>query len=151
MRERSIPVTIEEGDDIRCADLLLKTLTSHKGIGAVEFDSEHRSINLKYDPQLVSLATVDRIAERTGMQIGERFNRCALRMKGVSCRACAAAIEHRLNGHDDIVWASANPPSQNLSVEYVGAPDRLRQLSKEIDDAVVPVAPVPPESKDEPD
>jgi len=151
MRERSIPVTLEEGDEARCADLLLKTLTSHKGIGAVAFDSEHRSINLKYDPQLVSLATVDRIAERTGVQLGQRFNRCELRMNGVSCRSCAAAIEHRLKGHDGIVWASANPPSRSLSLEYVGTPDRLRQISKEIDAAGVPVESVAPAPKDESD
>jgi Cd2+/Zn2+-exporting ATPase len=149
MRERSIPVTLEEGDEARCADLLLKTLTSHKGIGAVEFDSEHRSINLKYDPQLVSLATVDRIAERTGVQFGQRFNRCELRMNGVSCRSCAAAIEHRLKGHDEIVWASANPPSHSLSLEYAGTPDRLQQISKEIDKAGVPVAPEPTHDSDD--
>lgn len=147
MRERSIPVMLEEGDEGRCAELLLKTLTSHKGIGAVEFDDEHRSINLKYDPQLVSLATIDRIAERTGVQFGERFNRCELRMNGVSCRSCAAAIEQRLQGNDEIVWASANPPSHSLSLEYVGTPERLSQISKEIDAAGVPVQPTASEPK----
>src|SRR6185437_8614509 len=139
MHERRIPVTLQDDDGERCADLLLKTLTSHKGIGAVEFDSEHRSINVKYDPRIVSLVTVDRIAERTGVQFGERFNRCELRMNGVSCRSCAAAIEQRLKGHDEIVWASANPPSRTLTLEYVGTPDRLPQISKDIGEAGVPV------------
>ncbi|HEX3723620.1 MAG TPA: cation-translocating P-type ATPase [Nitrolancea sp.] len=139
MHERTIPVTLEEGDEARCADLLLKTLTSHKGIGAIEFDSEHRAINLKYDPQIVSLVTVDRIAERAGAQFGERFNRCELRMNGVSCRSCAAAIEHRLKGHGEIIWASANPPSRSLSLEYAGAPEKLQQISKDIGETGVSV------------
>jgi Cd2+/Zn2+-exporting ATPase len=139
MHERRIPVTLEDGDEERCADLLLKTLTSHKGIGAVEFDSEHNAINLKYDPQLVSLVTVDRIAERAGARLGEHFNRCELRMNGVSCRSCAAAIEHRLKGHGEIIWASANPPSRSLSLEYVGTPDKLRQISKDIGETGVSV------------
>ena len=132
MHEQKISVMLEEGDEEHCADLLLKTLTSHKGIGAVEFDSERRAINLKYDPQVISLVTVDQIAERAGAQLGEHFSRCELRMSGVSCRSCAAAIEHRLEGHDDIVWASANPPSRTLSLEYVGTPDKLQQISKDI-------------------
>ncbi len=149
MREQTIPVTLDESDEGRCADLLLKTLTSHKGIAAVEFDDEHHAIKLKYDPRLVSLATVDRLAERTGVQFGERFNRCELRMNGVSCRSCAAVIERRLHGHDDIIWASANPPSQSLSLEYAGTPDRLQQISKEIDNAGVPVAPEPKRDADD--
>ncbi len=146
MRERTIPVTLEDGDEAHCAELLLKTLTTHKGIGGVEFDTGQSAIKVKYDPNIVSLQTVERVAEQVGAQFGERYHRCALRMDGVSCRSCGVAIERRLQGRDDIVWASANAPSGSLSVEYVGTSAQLPQISKEIGQSGVPVRPTEPET-----
>ncbi len=141
MRERTIPISLEDDNEARCAEVLLKTLTSHKGIGAVELDSANSAIKLSYDPNLVSLSAVERVAERVGAQLGERYHRCALRMDGVSCRSCGLAIERRLAGRDDIVWASANAPSGSLSLEYVGTREHLPQISKEIGESGVPVRP----------
>ena len=139
MRERTIPVTLEDGDEAHCAELLLKTLTTHKGIGAVEFDTAQSAIKLRYDPNIVSLEAVERVAERVGAQLGERYHRCELRMDGVSCRSCGVAIERRLRGRDDIIWASANAPSGSLSLEYVGTRDQLSEISKEVGESGIHV------------
>ncbi len=141
MRERTIPISLEDDDEARCAEVLLQTLTSHKGIGAVELDPVNSAIRVSYDPNLVSLSAVERVAERVGAQLGERYHRCSLRMDGVSCRSCGLAIERRLKGRDDIVWASANAPSGSLSLEYVGTREHLPQISKEIGESGVPVRP----------
>ena len=130
MRERTIPISLEDDNEARCAEVLLKTLTSHKGIGAVELDSANSAIKPSYDPNLVSLSAVERVAERVGAQLGERYHRCALRMDGVSCRSCGLAIERRLAARDDIVWASANAPSGSLSLEYVGTREHFPRSRK---------------------
>ncbi|MBX6341534.1 MAG: cadmium-translocating P-type ATPase, partial [Thermomicrobiaceae bacterium] len=140
MQERTIPLSAgEDGRDERCADLLLSTLTRHKGIGAVEFDPALRSLRIRYDPHVISLTTVEQVAERVGLQLGERYGRCVFAMDGVSCRNCGRAIERRLSGRRDIIWASANPASGRLSVEYVGTPAQLPEVSREIDAAGVRV------------
>lgn len=145
MQERTIPITLDEGDEAHCAELLLKTLTTQKGIGGVEFDADASALKLRYDPNLVSLETVERLAERVGAQLGERYHHCALRMEGVSCRSCGVAIERRLRHRDDIIWVSANAPSGSLSLEYVGTPAELPQISREIEESGVPVLPAEPE------
>ncbi len=150
MRERTIPVTLDDGDEEHCAELLLKTLETHKGIGAVEFDRDQSALKLKYDPNIVSMSAVERVAERVGAQLGERYHRCSLRMDGVSCRSCGAAIERRLRGRDDIIWASANPASSSLSLEYVGTRSQLPEISREIGASGVPVRQAEPENPKEP-
>ncbi len=139
MRERTIPITLEDGDEEHCAELLLQTLTGYKGIGAIEFDTQQSAIKVRYDPNIVSLEAVERVAERVGAQLGERYHRCSLRMDGVSCRSCGVAIERRLKGRDDIIWASANAPSGSLSVEYVGTREQLPEISREIGESGVSV------------
>ena len=114
MQERVIPIASGAGDgpgDEGCADLLVTTLTGHKGIDAVAFDPKQHAFRIRYDPDLVSLATVERLADQVGVQLGERYQRCVYHMDGVTCRNCGRAIERQLKRDPRIIWASANPPS----------------------------------------
>lgn len=155
MRERTIPVEID-GNGAHCADLLLDTLMQHKGIDAVELDADRRALRIRYDPDVISLATVERLADRIGVQIGERYQRCVFAMNGVSCRGCGSVIERRLHGRNDIIWTSANPASRRLAVEYAGTRERLPEITRTIEDAgvrvrgqVAPPAPTRQKEEDE--
>ena len=155
MRERTIPVELD-GNGAHCADVLLDTLLQHQGIGAVELDADRRALRIRYNPDVISLATVERLADRIGVQIGERYQRCVFAMNGVSCRGCGSVIERRLHGRNDIIWTSANPASRRLAVEYAGTRERLPEITRTIEDAgvhvrgqVVPPAPARQQEEDE--
>lgn len=132
MRERTIPVTAAERAGGDCVDVLLQTLTGHKGIGGVSFDPARRAVSIRYDPAVVSLQTVERLADRAGVELGERYGRCSFRLDGVGCRTCGRRIEERLERGGEIAWASANPASGGLTLEYVGTPGALPRVSREV-------------------
>ncbi|MDI3341795.1 MAG: heavy metal translocating P-type ATPase [Sphaerobacter sp.] len=139
MNERTIPFPEGHCAVPHCAELLLDTLTQHHGIGAVALDAERRELRIRYDPATISRATVQQIADRVGVQLGERFHRCVFALNGVSCRGCGGAIEHRLRGREGIIWSSANPASRRLAVEYAGTPEQLPEITRAIDRAGVQV------------
>ena len=135
MQERVIPIASGAGDgpgDEGCADLLVTTLTGHKGIDAVAFDPKQHAFRIRYDPDLVSLATVERLADQVGVQLGERYQRCVYHMDGVTCRNCGRAIERQLKRDPRIIWASANPPSGSLALEYADSRTQLPTISRPV-------------------
>jgi len=133
MRDQTIPLEIESVPDQSRVDRLVGDLRRHKGIDAVRLEADGRALQLRYDPERISLETIEGIAGRQGVHFAVRFHHCVLALDGLTCRTCGRAIERRVAGHTDVVWASANPPSGTLSVEYSGARERLGDVVREID------------------
>lgn len=153
MKERTIPLVIDESPPDHCADVLLNTLTLHKGIGAVSFDPDARELRIRYDPEQISLKRVEQIADEVGVQLGEEYQRCVFATDGISCRSCGRLIEDRLKNHEEIVWTSANQASNRLVLEYVGTPEQLPEIRRVVNNAGVRIEREisPPRPKAEPE
>ncbi|HET9014480.1 MAG TPA: heavy metal translocating P-type ATPase [Thermomicrobiaceae bacterium] len=143
MRDQTIWLESESAAEPARVERLIGALARQKGVAAARLEDNGRALRLRYDPDRVSLETVEGIAGRLGVRFRERFHHCVLSLDGVTCRTCGRAIERQVVEHSDVVWASANPPSGTLSVEYAGAPERLEKVVREIDASGVHVHPEP--------
>ncbi len=73
---------------------------------------------LHYDPNLVPLERVDRIARDTGAEIATRYRHETLPVKGMDCGSCAASIEHVVGRVPGVLSVSVNYAVERMKVEY---------------------------------
>ena len=127
-----LPILLPQIDDERdqCVERLQEQLKQHKGIEAVHLRSQDGQalLCLHYDPDLVSLERVERLATGTGATVTERYRHETLRVTSMDCADCAASIEHILQRVPGVLVASVNYAAEKMRIEY----DRAQVSHKEI-------------------
>ncbi|MBI4640999.1 MAG: cadmium-translocating P-type ATPase [Candidatus Tectomicrobia bacterium] len=125
-----IPLVLPDEEDVRCAEILVNTLTTYKGIASAEYDTERSLVTLRYDPNLISLEKVDQAAQQLGIKLGTHYERCAMRISGVNCLECTHSIEQRISHLPGVPWASVNFAASKLVIEYAGDETNLAQIER---------------------
>ena len=118
-----LPVVLPgvESEDDGCIERLETRLREQTGIASVHFDknaSGQSVLCLHYDPNLVSLEKLERMARDTGTAITDRFRHENLSVKGMDCASCAASIEHVVAKINGVLSVTVNYPTEKLKVEY---------------------------------
>jgi Cd2+/Zn2+-exporting ATPase len=137
-REHEVDISLRptaDGDERRCVELLHAALVAEPGVRSLMFDIEGRSLKLRYDPQLVSLVRVQEIARQLGLEFGQRFERCAMRLRGVRCADCSLGLEDKLQQATQVAHIAVNPAAGSISVEYPAGPTALETLEQRIERA----------------
>ncbi len=120
--ELEIPLLLPGIADDRdgCLSRLELALTNHKGIlrSHLERDKTPVDLCLHYDPNLLSLPDVKRMAERAGAQIINRFHHESIPIEGMDCSDCCMVIEHSVARIDGVLDVSVNYPAEKMWVEY---------------------------------
>ena len=110
-----------ETEDDGCIERLETRLREQSGVRTVHFDKNDLGqsvLCLHYDPNLVSLEKMERMARDTGTAITDRFRHDTLGIKGMDCASCAASIEHVIAKIDGVIHVRVNYPTEKLKVEY---------------------------------
>ncbi len=120
--ELDIPILLPqiESDRDQCLARLQDLLASRRGIDHVHIHNDRApaQLCLHYDSNVVSLAEVQRIAERAGAAVTNRFHHHLLELDGMDCGDCALVVEHGLMRLNGVLAASVNYPTAKLRVEY---------------------------------
>ena len=120
--ELEIPLLLPGIEDERdeCLTRLESSLQNRKGIlrAHLERDKSPVDLCLHYDPNLLSLPEVKRIAERAGAQIANRFHHATIPIEGMDCSDCSMAIEHSVGRMEGVLSASVNYAAGKMWVEY---------------------------------
>lgn len=134
-----LPGVGDEKDE--CLNRLETSLQNRKGILRAHLEREKSPIDLclHYDPNLLSLPDVKRIAERTGAQIINRFHHDTIAIEGMDCSDCVTVIEHSIGRMEGILSVNVNYPAEKMWVEFdtqkINRPaieKRVRSLGYEI-------------------
>ncbi|GAB4243465.1 MAG: hypothetical protein Kow00109_19260 [Acidobacteriota bacterium] len=103
--ELEIPLLLPEIEDEEdsCVDRLLSHIGNLRGVEKVHVRKVEPQtlLCLHFDPNLISLERVKRLAEEAGAEISKRFRHEAYFIRDMDCGDCAATIEHlvgRLQG-----------------------------------------------------
>ncbi len=119
-----IPVLLPRVTDERdsCVRRLNEQLAAQKGIGQahVERMNGQALICLHYDPNLVTPEGVQRLAQRAGAQITNRFRHAYLPIEGMDCSDCVMVLEHAIGRLDGVLAVSVNYAAGNMRVEFDG-------------------------------
>lgn len=118
-----VPVLLPGVDDPQdgCVNRLGERLNGQTGIKNVHLDRDQLGrvvLCLHYDPNLVSLDKVNRMARDEGTSITQRFKHEAIPIKGMDCASCAASIEHIVRKVPGVLSVTVNYPTQKMRVEW---------------------------------
>jgi Cd2+/Zn2+-exporting ATPase len=120
--ELEIPLLLPgvEDEQDKCLSRLETSLQNQKGIQRSHLEREKSPVDLclHYDPNILSLADVKRLARRAGADIINRYHHEIITIEGMDCSDCALVIEHSLGRLDGVLNVAVNYPAQKMLLEY---------------------------------
>jgi Cd2+/Zn2+-exporting ATPase len=141
--EIEIPLLLPgvQDDKDACLNRLEASLQNHRGIlrAHLERDQSPVDLCLHYDPNLLSLPDVKRIAERAGAELSNRYYHANIPIEGMDCSDCSLVIEHSIGRLDGVLSVNVNYPAERMWVEFdnqkinrTAIEKRVRSLGYEI-------------------
>ncbi len=120
--ELEIPLLLPDVKDEQdeCLNRLEASLQNQKGIlrAHLERDKSPVDLCLHYDPNLLNLEQVRRMAERAGAGIANRYHHLSTPIDGMDCSDCVTVIEHSLGRMNGVLAVNVNYAAASLRVEY---------------------------------
>ncbi len=134
--ELQIPVLLPgvKDEEDECLTRLEESLQNHKGILKAHLKREKNPVDLclHYDPNLLSISEVQRLAERAGAQILNRYHHDTFQIEGMDCSDCSLTIEHSLRRMEGVLSVQVNYPAARLWVEYDARKTNRSAIEKRI-------------------
>ncbi len=140
-----IPVLLPENSECPdCVQRLQDALHLRKGIEKAHVDQsgDPPRLCLHYDPNLISLAELERQARHAGITVQQRYRHRDLRLEGMDCADCALKLEKGVGQLDGVFHTAVDFASAKMRVEYdveqvehrdiVG---RVRRMGYDVDEA----------------
>ncbi len=120
--ELDIPLLLPgiENEKDECLNRLETSFQNHKGILRAHLEREKSPVDLclHYDPNLLSLSEVKRIAQQAGAKIINRFHHDSIAIENMDCSDCSLVIEHSVGRMDGVLSVNVNYPTEKMWVEY---------------------------------
>ncbi len=113
-----LPGVKDETD--QCVARLIERLQHLRGVHQVHIKKQNGEalLCLHYDPNLISLEKLRRLAREAGAEISNRFHHETLQIGGMDCADCALSIEHTLKRQPGIITVSVSYAAEKMRVEY---------------------------------
>ena len=131
-----IPLILPELEDARdaCITKLEQMLEYRRGIRRVhiKYDIEPPQLCLHFDPNLISLAAVERIARDAGSQFTNRYRHEAIPISGMNTADGAKTLEDLLGDLSGMLHASVNYASSMAYVAYDTTVIQLPEINKAV-------------------
>lgn len=120
--ELDIPLLLPSVEDEKdeCLNRLESSFQNQKGILRAHLEREKSPVDLclHYDPNLLTLEQVRRMAERAGAGIANRYHHLSTPIEGMDCSDCVTVIEHSLGRMDGVLSVNVNYPAEKMWVEF---------------------------------
>jgi Zn2+/Cd2+-exporting ATPase len=84
----------------------------------VERQNGKPALCLHYEPNLVPLERVERLASEMGIEITSRYHHKTLPIKGMDCGSCAASVQHVVGRVPGVLNVTVNYAIEKMKVEY---------------------------------
>lgn len=134
--ELEIPLLLPgvEAEDDACLARLETALQNHKGLQRAHLERDKRPVTLclHYDPDILSIADVKRLAERAGVGIVNRYHHAIFTIEGMDCSDCVTVIEHGIGRMDGVLAVNVNYASQKMRVEFDAQIVNQRAIEKRV-------------------
>lgn len=117
---RKVTLSIQGMSCAACAARIEKVLAKVKGINGVNINLAIEKATIEYDDEVLELGEVIEKIKEIGYGASEEtvFNKVELNIEGMSCAACSAKIERKLNKLEGVKGAAVNLATNKATVEY---------------------------------
>jgi Cd2+/Zn2+-exporting ATPase len=141
-----LPLLLPDIPDARdaCVKRLQDLIAPKPGILQVHTRSEEDPPKLcvHYDPQIVSIAEVERLAKAAGAQVRDRYGHGVWQLRAITAEDAGPGIEKTLSAVEGVLAASVNLAAQTVRVEFERARFQSAALEAAIRDlGFAPAAP----------
>ncbi len=118
-----------------CVSRINDTLAQRRGVEKAHFKKTNGKAELcvHYDPDLLSLDAIKRVAKEAGAEVRERYRHETLRLSGLHCADCATSIEGVTQRLEGVLAVSANYAAEKMSVTYDRRKVGRAQIVKEVE------------------
>lgn len=147
-----------EASDDGCIERLEERLRGQNGIALAHLDESGPKpvLCLHYDPNLVPLEKLERLARDEGAQITRRFHHETLRLGGMDCASCAVSVERVVAKIPGVLRVVVNYANAKMKIEYDSSQTTREVIVKAVtrlgyrvpQDAALPMANGAPASHD---
>lgn len=128
MEKRTIELDILGMTCAACANTVERALKRTQGVDDAHVNIATERGSVTFDPAVVDLSGLVRQVRQAGYDA--KVQRVMLPIGGMTCAACARAVERALGKVDGVLSANVNLATERATVEYlpgVVSPDTLRQ------------------------
>ncbi|MEE9188652.1 MAG: cation-translocating P-type ATPase, partial [Anaerolineales bacterium] len=103
-----------------CLERLESALQSQRGISRAHIENQQdpQILCLHYNPSLISIEDVRRIAERAGAKIANRYRHEVIPIEGMDCSDCVTVLEHSLSRIEGVLDVKASYTAQRIFIEF---------------------------------
>lgn len=113
-----------------CANRIEKGLSKMEGVEKANVNFALESSTFVYDPEVTSVDDVTARIEKLGY--GVVHDKSEFDVSGMTCAACAARIEKRLNKMDGVSKATVNFALETLTVDYDGGQTSTNEMMSNV-------------------
>jgi Cd2+/Zn2+-exporting ATPase len=117
----------------RCVVRLQEELRQIKGVEEASIDSAASTINLSYDPNIVTLSRIETEARQAGAALAARIDHQTLELRDLDCPDCAASIEKAVNQIPGVLWAGANFAAGQLYAEFERGAVGITEIARTVE------------------
>ncbi|HUZ17335.1 MAG TPA: heavy metal translocating P-type ATPase [Spirochaetia bacterium] len=118
-----------------CVSAVEKSLGRVAGVSGASVNLATESATVKYDPTRVDLAALRKAVEDAGYEVAVPIQKLTLKVEGMHCASCVAAVEKALKGVAGVTEASVNLATESAMVVLDGASVHREELAKAVDNA----------------
>lgn len=141
----TLPIRLPAGPECeRCIARLQSELGLIKGVTGAAVNNARTSIQVEYDPNVVTLSRIKMEAERIGAGIASRIDHQTFELRNLDCPDCAASIERAVSHLPGVLWASSNFAAAQIHVEYERGKVTQKQIGETIEAHNVRACPLLP-------
>jgi Cu+-exporting ATPase len=118
-----------------CAKAVERVTRKLDGVAEANVNLATEKLNIDFDHAKVSLEDIKGATEKAGYKaIDDTVNK-SLKIEGMTCAACAKAVERVTRKLDGVTEANVNLATEKLSINYEASMVRLSDIKKAIEQA----------------
>ncbi|MGI6467441.1 MAG: copper-translocating P-type ATPase [Syntrophomonadaceae bacterium] len=117
-----------------CAARIEKGLKQIAGVESVNVNLALERATVEYDEKLVAREQIDRVVQKLGYEVipEKSDEQVDLKISGMTCAACAARIEKKLNSLQGVKLANVNLATEQARVLYQPGQVRISEIIQNI-------------------
>jgi Cd2+/Zn2+-exporting ATPase len=125
-----------------CVEVSDPELAGHSGILQVSTDPAHTTVDVMFDPALLSENQVRSFLETHLSQIESAMRKCTFRLDGNACEACAHKLELKVGRIPGVRRATATYLGKVLSVTFDSDIEPENQIARDIEKTGADIKPL---------
>ena len=118
-----------------CVSAVEKSLKNIEGVGEASVNLATESATVEFDPSQVDVERLRKAVSDAGYEARERGRSTTLRIDGMHCASCVAAVEKSLKTIPGVKTASVNLATESATVSYDDGSVAIDDLSEAVDRA----------------